>query len=81
MDTFEVSHLDIYHRLGRIEGKVDALVAASDRRDERLDTHSKRIGTLEKGRVRDKAFTAGVAATVSGCVTAVTMWFKYGGLA
>ena len=50
---------EILIALGRLEGKVDALIARQAIHDEELDRHDKRLRELEQS----KSWLLGVAAT------------------
>lgn len=57
----EVSHGDIYHKLGALEGKLDAVIASvSEKRTDLADAF-KRIGELERGLAK----WAGIALAAS----------------
>jgi len=57
----EVSHGDIYHKLGTLEGKMDALIARVTEYNEDLKVAFDRIRALE----RRQAWTMGAAAVIS----------------
>ena len=60
-EPHEVSHGDIYHKLGALEGKLDAVIASvSEKRTDLADAF-KRIGDLERGLSR----WAGIALAAS----------------
>lgn len=61
---------EILIALGRLEGKVDALIARQAIHDEELDRHDKRLRDLEQSR----AWLLGAAAVV-GAVTAFIINF------
>ena len=56
---------DLHRSLGRIESKLDALSARDDAHKERLDHHSNRLRSLERGR----SWLMGAAAGISAVVT------------
>ena len=56
---------EILLALGRLEGKVDALIARQVIHDEELDRHDLRIRELEKS----KSWMFGVAAAISATVS------------
>ena len=66
----------IYHKLGNIEGKLDALAITmtghSVQDDLRFSSIEKKLESLQQG----KWFNSGVAATVSSFVTVVVLWFR-----
>lgn len=66
-EELRVSHLDIYHKLGVLEGKLDNLVGLESRVQNAMIDMDHRLRELE--RVRWKA--AGIAAAVAGAVTVV----------
>lgn len=49
-ETDQVSHGDIYLMLGRLEGKVDALVTTAEQRDTIMKEQNERISVLERAR-------------------------------
>ena len=69
--TTEPTVSDIYYKLGGLEGKLDAHHLALSKElvvtAERLNDHSKRIGSLEQGRAK----TAGMILVISPLVAAV----------
>ena len=59
---------EILIALGRLEGKVDALIARQAIHDEELDRHDKRLRDLEQSR----AWVLGAAAVI-GAVAALVI--------
>jgi hypothetical protein len=57
----EVSHSDIYHKLGTLEGKMDSLIARVTEYNDDLKIAFDRIRSLE----RRQAWTMGAAAIIS----------------
>lgn len=57
----EVSHGDIYHKLGALEGKLDAVIASVSEKRTDLAEAFKRIGDLERGLAK----WAGIALAAS----------------
>jgi len=57
----QVSHADIYHKLGALEGKVDALIGALTERKAELDGLFSRMRDLES----KLAWVLGAAAMLS----------------
>ena len=64
---------EILIALGRLEGKVDALIARQAVHDEELDRHDKRLRDLEQS----KAWLLGASAAV-GALAAFVMNFIEG---
>lgn len=56
-----VSHVEIYHKLGALEGKVDALITALSEKKEAIDLAFQRISHLEN----KLAWVLGAVAVVS----------------
>tara|TARA_R100001594_G_C3922744_1_gene236136 strand:- start:95 stop:316 length:222 start_codon:yes stop_codon:yes gene_type:complete len=56
---------EILLALGRLEGKVDALITRQSVHDEELERHDKRLRRLEES----KSWLLGVAAAVGGIVS------------
>jgi len=58
--------------LGRLEGKVDALISQFTHHQDSLTNHERRLQELE----RNKAWIFGVSASLSGCIAlAVNLYF------
>jgi hypothetical protein len=55
-----MNHENIFLHLGRLEGKVDAILANQTLMAKQLDHHDQRLGKLENY----KAYLIGVSATV-----------------
>lgn len=68
----------LYLLLGRMDGKLDSLIAKQESQGRRLDNHGDRIRSLEDGRERGRGvFTAtriGWAALVGLVVFAKDIW-------
>lgn len=60
-EPHEVSHGDIYHKLGALEGKLDAVIASVSEKRTDLSEAFRRIGELERG----VAKWAGIALAAS----------------
>src|SRR5690606_9285566 len=58
--------------LGRLEGKLDAALPPPDRHEARLDGLEDRVTEAEKARTKDRAFAAGIGATIATGMN----WFK-----
>lgn len=58
---------NLFLALGRLEGKVDSLLALQKSQEEQLRTHDERIRTLESSR----SFIMGGAAIVGAAASAV----------
>lgn len=71
----EPSHNDIYRAIGRLEGKLDSLLAASDFRDGRYDKMDERTTKLETHKSVSHGLHVGVIsiATFLGWPT-VKIW-------
>lgn len=65
--------------LGRLEGKLDMVIALLSKQDDRHEDHDRRIRVLENGRSKLIGIAAGAGAAVSAATTAVGMYFKNGG--
>ncbi len=65
---------DIRYALGRLEGKVDAILANQSILTNRLDEHDKRIGNLEMY----KAWQLGASAVVASLVASCIAYFRGG---
>lgn len=63
------THSDLYKSIGRLEGKVDILLAASAVRDGRYDIHDERLRNLE----RDRNIRIGER----GVVAAILLWIGW----
>jgi len=61
MSEHEVSHGDIYHKLGALEGKLDAVIASVSEKRTDLSDAFRRINALEQG----VAKWAGIALAAS----------------
>ena len=65
---------EILLALGRLEGKVDSLVARQKVIDDELDKHESRLRSLEQG----KSWMLGAAAAVGALVTYLFKGFSNG---
>lgn len=65
----KVSHTDIYHKLGIVEGKIDSLMGIESRIHDSLSDQNARIRDLE----RFRWMILGVSAAIAGIVSFV-MW-------
>mgnify|MGYP003137598748 CR=1 FL=1 len=65
---------EILLALGRLEGKVDSLVARQKVIDDELDKHESRLRSLEQG----KSWMLGAAAAVGALVTDLFKGFSNG---
>jgi len=63
---------EILVALGRLEGKVDALITRQSLIDEELGRQEKRIRTLEQS----KSWVLGAAAMVGGAVSLIIKFVK-----
>lgn len=55
--------------IGRLDGKVDLLLALNGSQKETTDDHEVRIRQLEKSSWRQAAFIGGISASVSAFIT------------
>lgn len=62
---------DLYRALGRVEGKIDAILGTAERIEQRQDASEKRIETLEANQWRIGAAGASVAAIISFLISYV----------
>lgn len=67
MGDEQVSHVDIYHKLGTLEGKMDAMIGAISERKAELDGLFSRMRDLES----KLAWVLGAAAMLSVVVPVV----------
>lgn len=67
MGDEQVSHVDIYHKLGTLEGKMDAMIGAISERKAELDGLFSRMRDLES----KLAWVLGAAAMLSVVVPLV----------
>jgi hypothetical protein len=58
--------------VGRVEGKIDSLLAAVTRQDERHDALSKRVSSLERWR----SYTLGASAAIGAIISVVLHFLK-----
>lgn len=65
---------EIFLHLGRLEGKVDAILANQTSMANQLEDHDKRIGNLELF----KAWQLGASAVIASLVAACVGYFKGG---
>lgn len=61
---------DILLALGRLEGKVESLIAMQRATDDRLVNLERRIRTLEQG----KSYIMGAAAAIGAATSALISW-------
>ena len=61
---------DILLALGRLEGKVESLIAMQRATDDRLVNLERRIRTLEQG----KSYIMGAAAAIGAATSAFISW-------
>lgn len=65
--------LGIKEDIGKLGEKIEGQVSGNVKRDERLDSHSKRIGALQTYQTTQKART-GVIAAMSAGIVSVLGW-------
>jgi hypothetical protein len=58
-------HDELFLAIGRLEGKVDSILAQQSRQNEELKSHDNRIRALE----HSKSFTMGWAAAIGAAVS------------
>lgn len=66
----DVSHVDIYHKLGTLEGKMDALIARVTEYSEDLRIAFDRIRSLE----RRQAWTMGACAVMTLVIPVIVQY-------
>lgn len=66
--------------LGRMDGKLDALVAGQAQQDKRLDNHGDRIKALEEGRAKTAGFFSAARLAWAGVGAALVAVLKHFGL-
>lgn len=74
--SLNVSHTDIYHKLGILEGKLDALVGLESRFNAALSSMDERVVDLERFRWRVIGMAAGVSGLVAAAVQFVKVFIK-----
>lgn len=65
---------EIFLHLGRLEGKVDAILSNQSLMVNQLDEHDKRIGSLEMF----KAWQLGASAVIASLVASCIAYFRGG---
>ena len=60
----------LHYMLGKLDGKMDAVLTQTAQLSTRIDAHDKRLGVLEKW----KAWVLGVATSISALVGAGASW-------
>lgn len=65
--TLHVTHVELYHKLGVIEGKLDSLVGLETRIQNSLKDVDDRLSSLEKWRW----FLVGISTTVATATTLI----------
>jgi hypothetical protein len=68
MPSDEISHGDIYHKLGAVEGKLDAVIASAAEKRADLSEAFRRLGELEK------RMAQGVILAVAVGILAPLIW-------
>ena len=66
----------IYHKLGNIEGKLDALALTMNGHSVQDDIRFSSIEKKLEGLQQSKWFNSGVSATISSAVTVFVLWVK-----
>jgi hypothetical protein len=61
MPSDEVSHGDIYHKLGSLEGKLDAVILSDSQKRADISEAFKRLGDVEKRVAQGAILTVAVA--------------------
>lgn len=68
MPSEEVSHGDIYHKLGTLEGKLDAVILSDSQKRNDISEAFRRLGDVEK------RVAQGAILTVAVAVIAPLIW-------
>jgi hypothetical protein len=68
MPSDEVSHGDIYHKLGALEGKLDAVILSDSQKRSDISEAFRRLGDVEK------RVAQGAILTVAIAVIAPLIW-------
>lgn len=67
-----MQHDNLFLHLGRLEGKVDAILSNQSNMDKRLDEHEKRLGVLE----RYRSWQLGVSAAIATIIAGLIQWIR-----
>ncbi|MDA0320446.1 MAG: hypothetical protein O3A90_14350 [Proteobacteria bacterium] len=70
MEEQKITHIDIYHRLGKLESKVDHILDKLSDGARKMDDLDKRVSSLEKL----KAWGLGAAAAIGFVAAMVKDW-------
>jgi hypothetical protein len=70
MEEQQITHIDIYHRLGKLESKVDHILDKLSDGARKMDDLDKRVSSLEKL----KAWGLGAAAAIGFVAAMVKDW-------
>lgn len=65
-------HDNLFLHLGRLEGKVDAILSNQTAMDKRLDEHEKRLSVLE----RYRSWQLGVSAAIGTLIAGLLQWIR-----
>jgi hypothetical protein len=77
MTDFDSNHHQLSFHLGRIEGKVDALLHSRDRHEASIAELQTRLGELESSKARLGGIQTAISAAISLVVSAFTLYFLY----
>lgn len=67
-----MQHDNLFLHLGRLEGKVDAILSNQSSMDKRLDEHENRISILE----RYRSWQLGVSAAIATIIAGLIQWIR-----
>ena len=70
MEDQHITHIDIYHRLGKLESKVDHILDKLSDGAQKMEDLDKRVSSLEKL----KAWGLGAAAAIGFIAAMVKDW-------
>jgi hypothetical protein len=70
MEDQQITHIDIYHRLGKLESKVDHILDKLSDGAQKMEDLDKRVSSLEKL----KAWGLGAAAAIGVIAAMVKDW-------
>ena len=70
MEDQQITHIDIYHRLGKLESKVDHILDKLSDGAQKMEDLDKRVRSLEKL----KAWGLGAAAAIGFVAAMVKDW-------
>lgn len=78
MSNFMQEQLNNLERsVGRIEGKLDGILAHLDKINSAIEGHDRRIDGLEQENARAKGIAAGISFVISVIVGIITFFIKH----